>query len=120
MSARTSDGGAQRILNVVDEHTRESSGSHVARSIGATSVSRHLAKLFALYGKPKFVRADNGREFGPSTGLTSATNPIVSMRSTRAGSSASPKAVSRRAPDLGDERYGCSPGRTALVPSSFG
>jgi transposase InsO family protein len=63
MSARTSDGGSLRILNVVDEHTRESLGSHVARSIGANHVSRHLAKLFAQHGKPKFMRADNGREF---------------------------------------------------------
>ena len=68
MSARTSDGGALRILNVVDEHTRESLGSHVARSIGAVHVSRHLAKLFARHGAPKMIRSDNGREFIAETG----------------------------------------------------
>lgn len=63
MSARTVDGGALRILNVLDEHTREALGSKVARSIGSESVKKHLEKLFAIHGKPKFIRADNGREF---------------------------------------------------------
>jgi transposase InsO family protein len=63
VSARTTDGSSLRILNVLDEHTREALGSHVARSIGARDVTRHLAKLFAAHGKPKFIRADNGREF---------------------------------------------------------
>lgn len=63
MSARTVDGGALRILNVLDEHTREALGSKVARSIGSESVRKHLERLFAKHGKPKFIRADNGREF---------------------------------------------------------
>jgi transposase InsO family protein len=60
---RTADGGSLRILNVIDEHTRESLGSMVARSIGARDVTKHLGRLFARHGKPKFIRADNGREF---------------------------------------------------------
>lgn len=63
MSARTVDGGALRILNVLDEHTRQALGSKVARSIGSESVRKHLEKLFAAHGKPKLLRADNGREF---------------------------------------------------------
>ena len=63
MSARTVDGGALRILNVLDEHTREALGSKVARSIGSESVRKHLERLFAKHGKPKYIRADNGREF---------------------------------------------------------
>jgi transposase InsO family protein len=63
MSARTVDGGALRILNVLDEHTREALGSKVARSIGSESVRKHLEKLFAKRGRPKYIRADNGREF---------------------------------------------------------
>jgi len=63
MSARTVDGGALRILNVLDEHTRQAHPSRVARSIGSESVRKHLEKLFALHGKPKYLRADNGREF---------------------------------------------------------
>lgn len=60
---RTSDGRPTRTLNVIDEFTRVALGSLVARSIGARDVSKHLDKLFALHGKPKIIRADNGREF---------------------------------------------------------
>ncbi len=60
---RTSDGRPVRVLNVVDEFTRVGLGSHVARSIGASGVEQHLAKLFAEHGKPTLIRADNGREF---------------------------------------------------------
>jgi transposase InsO family protein len=63
MTARTVDGGALRILNVLDEHTREAHESKVARSIGSESVRKHLDKLFARHGAPKYLRADNGREF---------------------------------------------------------
>ena len=52
MSARTVDGGALRILNVLDEHTRQAHESKVARSIGSELVRRHLEKLFAEHGKP--------------------------------------------------------------------
>lgn len=60
---RTSDGRTFRVLNVFDEFTRLALGSHVARSIGAAAVERHLAVLFAQHGKPTLIRADNGREF---------------------------------------------------------
>ncbi|MFN8156952.1 MAG: IS3 family transposase [Candidatus Nanopelagicales bacterium] len=63
VSARTVDGGSLRILNVIDENTRVALGSHVARSIGAVEVTRHLERLFDQHGKPAFIRADNGREF---------------------------------------------------------
>jgi putative transposase len=63
MSARTVDGGALRILNVLDEHTREALASKVARSIGSEWVRKHLEKLFAKPGTPKYIRADNRREF---------------------------------------------------------
>jgi putative transposase len=62
VAARTVDGGALRILNVIDEHTRVALGSLVARSIGAREVTAHLGRLFAAHGKPAFIRADNGRE----------------------------------------------------------
>jgi transposase InsO family protein len=63
VAARTDDGGPLRILNVVDEYTRQCKGTHVARSIGAAQVKRCLDKLFALHGKPAIIRSDNGREF---------------------------------------------------------
>ena len=63
VSMRTTDGQALRILNVVDDFTRECLGTLVARNIGAGDVKRFLAKLFARHGKPHFLRSDNGREF---------------------------------------------------------
>lgn len=63
ISVRTVDGGPLRVLNIVDEHTRECVASHVARSIGAGAVRRVLEKVFAKRGKPEFIRSDNGREF---------------------------------------------------------
>jgi len=63
MSGRTRDGGALRILNVVDEYTRVALGCRVARSIGASDVARELEQLFEQHGKPQVLRSDNGREF---------------------------------------------------------
>ena len=67
VSARTRRGGAIRILNVVDEFTRVSLGSLVARSIGARDVRAHLERLFAIHGRPECIRSDNGREFIAAT-----------------------------------------------------
>ena len=63
VSVRTLDGAPVRVLNVVDEFTRNALGSHVARSIGSAAVIKHLAKLFDQHGKPEMIRSDNGREF---------------------------------------------------------
>lgn len=67
VAARTIDGGPLRILNIVDEFTREAVGSHVARSIGAREVVKVLDRLFAVRGKPAIIRSDNGREFIAAT-----------------------------------------------------
>jgi putative transposase len=77
MSARVRRGGSIRILNVVDEFTRVSLGSKVARSIGACSVVAHLEGLFELYGKPAGIRSDNGREFISATVLEYLTEQDV-------------------------------------------
>jgi putative transposase len=63
MGSRTRDGGAIRILNVVDEYTRVALGCRVARSIGARDVITELERLFDLHGAPEVLRSDNGREF---------------------------------------------------------
>jgi transposase InsO family protein len=63
VTVRTLDGGAVRVLNVVDEFTRIALGSRVARSIGARDVVVHLDHLFQLHGQPAMIRSDNGREF---------------------------------------------------------
>ncbi|MHB8437876.1 MAG: IS3 family transposase [Acidimicrobiales bacterium] len=69
VSGRVRRGGPIRILNVLDEHSRRSLGSHVARSIGAPLVVKHLEKLFEIHGVPCAIRSDNGREFISSTTL---------------------------------------------------
>jgi transposase InsO family protein len=60
---RTTDGGALRILNVVDEHTRLALGSKVERAIGTRDVMAFLEELFERHGRPRTIRSDNGREF---------------------------------------------------------
>lgn len=69
VSTRVRRGGPIRILNVVDEFTRVSLGSKVARSIGARSVVAHLEELFEYHGTPAGIRSDNGREFIAATVL---------------------------------------------------
>jgi transposase InsO family protein len=63
VSARTRDGRPFRILNVVDEFTRECVGLLVERNIGSRRVQRFLGELFAAGRKPGIIRSDNGREF---------------------------------------------------------
>jgi putative transposase len=70
MGTRTRDGSPIRILNVVDEYTRQALGCRVARSIGAHDVISELEDLFDKHGRPELLRSDNGREFVAET-LTS-------------------------------------------------
>lgn len=77
MSARLRNGGALRILNVVDEYTRRCLGSFVDRSIGAAQVIVALEDLFKLHGKPALIRSDNGREFiATSVGIWLGENEV--------------------------------------------
>ena len=63
VSERTSDGRPLRMLNIIDEYTRECLVIHVARKISAYDVLDQLADLFILRGTPDFIRSDNGPEF---------------------------------------------------------
>jgi len=63
MSARTHDGRAFRLLNIMDEYTRECLGITVGRSITAQAVIHKLADLFITRGIPEHIRSDNGPEF---------------------------------------------------------
>jgi len=56
-------GGKVRILNVLDECSRESLGVLVKRSIKAIDVEGLLANLFIQRGRPEYLRSDNGAEF---------------------------------------------------------
>lgn len=66
MGFRTSSGAAVRVLNIVDEFTRECVTCRVDRSIGTLKVIDTLEQVFERR-RPKVLRSDNGREFISST-----------------------------------------------------
>lgn len=63
VAERTHDGRPVKILNIIDEFTRECLVSFVARRIRSQDVIFILADLFLQKGCPKFIRSDNGPEF---------------------------------------------------------
>ena len=60
---RTCDGRAFRMLNVLDEFTRESLAIRVRRKLSSTDVIDVLTDLFILRGIPAYICSDNGPEF---------------------------------------------------------
>jgi len=60
---RTQDGRKLRMLNVVDEFTRECLCIRVGRKLGSAEVIDVLADLFMARGTPGYIRSDNGPEF---------------------------------------------------------
>ncbi len=60
---RTRDGRKLRMLNVVDEFTRECLCIRVGRKLGSADVIDVLADLFIGRGTPAYIRSDNGGEF---------------------------------------------------------
>jgi putative transposase len=63
VSDQTHDGRKIKILNIVDEFTRECLLSLVARRIRSGDLIFALADLFLKHGLPKNIRSDNGPEF---------------------------------------------------------
>ena len=63
VAERTQDGRLFRILNVLDEYTRECLASVVARRLESQEVILLLAELFLRHGVPQHIRSDNGPEF---------------------------------------------------------
>lgn len=63
MADRTHNGSAFRILNIIDEYTRECLVSRVARRLSHEDVLTELAWLFCTRGLPAYIRSDNGPEF---------------------------------------------------------
>jgi len=60
---RTHDGRAFRILNVIDEYTRECLAVKVCRHLDHEDVQECLTELFCWRGVPVHLRSDNGPEF---------------------------------------------------------
>jgi putative transposase len=63
MQDHTQDGRPFRILNVIDEYTRECLASVVARTLSHDDVLTCLTRLFCERGVPAHIRSDNGPEF---------------------------------------------------------
>jgi transposase InsO family protein len=60
---RTHDGRAYRILNIIDEFTKEALMIRVDRKLNSVDVVDALTDLFILRGPPGYIRSDNGPEF---------------------------------------------------------
>ena len=60
---QTSDGRMLKLLNVIDEYTREALATDTERSIDADGVVACLERLAADRGAPAYVRFDHGPEF---------------------------------------------------------
>ena len=60
---RTHNGGKFRMLNIIDEFTRECLAIRIDRKLNSTDVIDVLSDLFILRGVPGHVRSDNGPEF---------------------------------------------------------
>jgi transposase InsO family protein len=63
MIARTAEGGAFRILNIIDEYSRECLAILVKRRITSQDVIDQLFQLIIFRGIPEHIRSDNGPEF---------------------------------------------------------
>jgi transposase InsO family protein len=63
VEGRTHDGRRYRMLNIIDEFTRECLAIRVSRKLGSIDVVDLLSDLFSLRGVPEHIRSDNGPEF---------------------------------------------------------
>jgi putative transposase len=63
MSARTHDGRSVRILNLIDEYTRESLLIRAERRWSSAKVISAMADVMVWKGVPEHIRSDNGPEF---------------------------------------------------------
>jgi transposase InsO family protein len=63
MMTRTSDGKPLRLLNLIDEYSRECLSIDVGRKLTAEDALERLTDLFVLRGVPAYIRSDNGSEF---------------------------------------------------------
>ena len=63
VSARTHDGRSVRILNLIDEYTRECLLIRAERRWSSAKVIGALADVMVIKGVPEHLRSDNGPEF---------------------------------------------------------
>jgi putative transposase len=63
VSAKTQDGRTVRMLNLIDEHSRECLLVRPERRWSSAKVIEALADVMLLKGVPEHLRSDNGPEF---------------------------------------------------------
>ncbi len=63
VSAKTHDGRTVRMLNLIDEHTRECLMIRPERRWGSAKVIEAPAEVMVIKGVPEHLRSDNGPEF---------------------------------------------------------
>lgn len=63
MEDSCTSGRKLRLLNIVDEFTKEPLETYVDHSIRAAKVVEILELLFIVHGRPQYLRSDNGPEF---------------------------------------------------------
>jgi putative transposase len=59
---RTEDGRAFKVLNIIDEYTRECLATLVNRRLRSEDVLDQLFNLFVFRGIPQHIRSDSGSE----------------------------------------------------------
>ena len=64
---RTENDKAFKILNIIDEYTRECLATLVERKLKSEDVLDQLFNLFVFRGIPEHIRSDNGPEFTART-----------------------------------------------------
>lgn len=58
-----SSGRPYKMLTVLDEYTRQALCVEVKSKMGSADVLEALCHLLLRYGKPEYIRSDNGSEF---------------------------------------------------------
>ena len=62
VQCRTADGCTHRMLNIIDQYTREVLTIVVKRKLGSADVVNVLTDLLILRDLPAYIRSDNGPE----------------------------------------------------------
>ena len=63
VESRTIKGRKIKILNIIDEYTRECMASHAAFRIRSEDVKSVLREVMVRKGTPEYLRSNNGNEF---------------------------------------------------------
>ena len=63
VETKTSKGRRIKILNIIDEYTRECLASHAAFRIRSEDVKDILQQIMLRRGTPEYIRSDNGSKF---------------------------------------------------------